>query len=379
MNFKIYSSRKEFLKSKISLLKRYSLIWVAKIPLFLFPLLYKNFFIKVFSLVAAITLSVYVDLQNRIEKVIRVPLSIKDIPAHLGLQQSLPQSLFLTVFGRRTDLERLESEKMGAVVSLSSFKKNGEYVVFPTLKGTLPSGVRFERLSPDRFTVILSQTRFRHIRVEPEFINEPKDNIGFSYTIKPNRVRIVGPEDIIKNILILRTEPIDLSLMKGKIDAAFEFKVKISKSTTEHIRFDREREYAVNVVRDSKYILKKLSEPIPISLQDLDQSLQVITQNPLYVSGVEVNLPKQRRGSFNPYKDVTFFIDLDDIKLPGEYTVSIEYQVAEGIQIRSFTPKVVKITVDFPPVVAPTSAPPEEDDGPEIDFTPPEDDGKKST
>lgn len=125
----------------------------------------------------------------------------------------------ITVSGDKNKIDRLKAEDLVATVDLSSVN-SGEKVVElqpENVSLDLPSGIKLTELQPNKILVKLEKTVEREIEVSAE----TEGNLANGFEIygkffSPAKVRVRGPESIVKSLENLLTEKIDID---GKNDS----------------------------------------------------------------------------------------------------------------------------------------------------------------
>ena len=301
-----------------------------------------NFLIKIMALFIALLLYLYVGLGKRVEKVIRIPLSLEKEPKHLTISGTLPpKALSLTMVGTRGGITKVNFNEFYATINLEKAKQ-GRNTYYPVLVGDIPKGVKVETITPDRIILEFSRLHQKLITVEPAFVNQLKGGVIMSnHTIRPRRIWISGPKSILEDTVNLYTEPIDLVKVKGDT----EFEVKISKNISPFIRINRDRNYRVMIFTGSKMIEKEIQSIIPVEVVNLASHLAVIGGSSLSVYNIIIKLPMPRLASFDPTQDISFYLNMAKIDSPGNYEMEVDYTVPDDFKVESYEPSTIAITV----------------------------------
>ena len=233
-----------------------------------------------------------------------------------------------------------------AISNLTPADIKGKVVV--NSKDKTDDGVFFVRVAPDCFTVAVSGCRV--IAVEPkfksigalksEFIKKvkvkpqieksalPKDYTLTLTKVIPEEVMIVGPEDIVKDIKDISTEPIQIqsSLTEG-FDQEIPLENKFQHVTVEprvvHIRCEIEK------ARETRSFK---SVPVLIAGRGTDSNVTAELQSPKCVD-VEVSGIPSRIAALKD-DDISVYVDTNGKDKPGIYELQINCNVKNVSDIK---------------------------------------------
>ena len=80
----------------------------------------------------------------------------------------------------------------------------------------LPAGVAFYRAVPSQITLRFERLMTRDVPVVPLYAKTPEGYHVRSFSVQPEMVRIRGPEERVKSIEQVATDPVDLSGVVGQ-------------------------------------------------------------------------------------------------------------------------------------------------------------------
>ncbi|MBI4797533.1 MAG: hypothetical protein HY794_02090 [Desulfarculus sp.] len=171
-----------------------------------------NWSLKLLALAIATAMWVFVVGQEKSEIGVRVAVEITNLPPELLVVEDHPGEVDVRVYGPRSLIRRVASERLVKVVDLSGMGL-GEHV-FQVLPEDLrlPPGVRVIRISPGSFTLTLAKRITRDVQVRPVFRGHPQ--AGFEVaevTFKPEKVVVWGRKEDLGDLDWIWTVPIDLT------------------------------------------------------------------------------------------------------------------------------------------------------------------------
>lgn len=310
---------------------------------------FNNFLVKLMALATAIVLYVYVGLENKVEKSIRVPLILENQPKGYAISGSLPpRYLTVQLYGSRGEMAKINEDKILASINLNKFnlkKTSRRLTYYPRIEYQFPRSVKIDRIIPDKIEIEFSKRTKKILPIEPTFINQPKDeNIIIVHTIKPKKINVYGPENIVEDTVNIYTEPIDL---KGLAENT-EFEVKISKSTSSLLEFDfdkEEKNFRVVVKIANKYIVKEMENSIVVNIIELNGGIKVDESSILTLDMVSANIDAEAVSNFNESEDLYFYASASNIETPGIYELSIDYELPDYIKEINFSPEKLTLKI----------------------------------
>ena len=166
---------------------------------------------KLLSLVIAVALWIAVAREPELDTSLSVPIEFKNIPEDLDIGSDVPERIHLEVRGPSGRLSRDNLANVALVLDLSDARAGERtYTVHPR-EINLPAGVAFYRAVPSQLTLRFDRLVVRDVRVTPLYVKIPEGYQVSGAVLDPERVRLRGPEEHMKAIARVQTDPIDLS------------------------------------------------------------------------------------------------------------------------------------------------------------------------
>jgi YbbR-like protein len=199
----------------------------------------------------------------------------------------------ITITGDKQKIDRLKEEDLVISADLSVIQPGDKIVQLSpeTVSLDLPSGVKLDEVQPNKIAIKLEKIMEREIEVKADFEDTlPETFEVYSKSVEPLRVRVRGPESIVKSLDSISTEKISLenrktdfvakqiglNLLNSKvtlIDSIVDVSVRIGEKRIERI-FSVETSYENNpqkfnvVLLASRSVLEKIKpEDIQITLE----------------------------------------------------------------------------------------------------------------
>ena len=128
----------------------------------------------------------------------------------------------ITITGDKQKIDRLKEEELVISADLSVIQAGDKIVQLSpeTVSLDLPSGVKLVEVQPNKIAVKLEKVLEREIDVKPEFEDSlPEGFELYTKSVEPLRVRVRGPESIVKSLDSISTEKISLENRKSDFTA----------------------------------------------------------------------------------------------------------------------------------------------------------------
>lgn len=178
----------------------------------------QNLLLKIVSLIIAFLLWGFLMLEKKSEIALSIPIRVENIPAATVITEPPPGDLRVVVRGRRTQLGSISDRVLPYVVDLRGAKSGVSTFDVIAAKINLPRGLQIVNISPAQFDVRLAPVQERKLPVMPRFRGTlPPGYKLVSYRVEPEIIDIAAARDEVKDLAIIETEPIDLSVVRGDL------------------------------------------------------------------------------------------------------------------------------------------------------------------
>lgn len=175
-------------------------------------LLTRNLGWKLLALLIAFSLWFVVAREPELATSLSVPLELKNVPEDLDIGSNVPDHVHLEVRGPSGRLSRDSLADVALILDLSDARAGERTYTIRPAEFNLPSGVTFYRAVPSQITLNLDPVASRSVKVFPRFSKPPPPGYRVqSYTLEPGTIRIRGPEERVKRVDRVWTDPMDLS------------------------------------------------------------------------------------------------------------------------------------------------------------------------
>jgi len=173
----------------------------------------RNLGLKFLSLLIAFGLWSFVNFGERdTEASLKVPLELRDIPAHLMITSPRIEFVDLRVTGPRTLLGRIDRNRLSISLDLSGVRPGPAVFRVAAEALNLPRGVKVVRINPSQVTLELEKVAHKSVAVHLRLVGKPPPELQVADTkVSPETVQVTGPASDVEEIHAANTEAIDIS------------------------------------------------------------------------------------------------------------------------------------------------------------------------
>lgn len=167
---------------------------------------------KLLSLLAAVVLWIAVAREPELATSLSVPVEFKNIPEDLDIGSNVPDRAHLEVRGPSGRLSHDNLAEIALILDLADAHAGERTYTLHPYNFNLPSGVSFYRAIPSQITLRFDRVAAQNVKIFPRYSKPPQSGYRVrAYILEPENIRIRGPEERIKRIDRVWTDPVDLS------------------------------------------------------------------------------------------------------------------------------------------------------------------------
>ncbi len=177
--------------------------------------IFKNFGLKIASIILAIILWLVASSRGQSEIFIDVQLEFINIPSGLEMVHSSDKTISLNIKGPEKNIKNISPSDIRAVINLNKAKK-GESIYFVTKDNIqLPRSITLLNVSPSSVTVTTEETVTKTVRVIPVITGVPERGYKLQTTaVVPKEIQIEGIQSEVRKIRTIKTESVDITGVK---------------------------------------------------------------------------------------------------------------------------------------------------------------------
>jgi YbbR domain-containing protein len=171
-----------------------------------------HFGLKLISLTAAVFLWFVVSGEETVERGLRVPLELQQLPPNLEITGDVPTTVDVRIRGGSGTLSRVNPGDVVAVLDLRAARPGRRVFSVTQDQVRVPFGVDVVQIAPSAIAMVFEPTASRQVQVVPAIDGRPA--AGFvvgKTTTEPATVEVVGPEAAVKHATEAVTEPVPVS------------------------------------------------------------------------------------------------------------------------------------------------------------------------
>jgi YbbR domain-containing protein len=297
---------------------------------------FRNGWLKLLSVSFALLLWMVVSGEETVERGLRVPLELTQVPAGLELLGDVPATVDVRVRGASGTLSRVAAGDVVAVLDLHTARTGRRLFPLTPDQVRVPFGVEIMQVLPSAVTVAFEPSASRELPITPAVDGRPAPGymIG-TLASEPATVEVVGPESAVRRATDVMTEPVSVSgatarvkqsVILGLLDPAL--RVKTTRSAM----------VSVEIVPAP---LERTLRNQPVHLRDLGPNLQA--------EAVPADVDLTLRGNRDALgrvaaDDVAAFVELAGLG-PGQYSLTVHADSSRDAGVTRVTPETVQVRI----------------------------------
>ncbi len=171
---------------------------------------------KLLSLAIAAALWIAVAREPELATSLSAPVEFKNMPEDVDFNSAVPDHVQLELRGQSGRLSHDNLADVAVVLDLADARPGERTYTIRDTSLNLPSAVSFYRAIPSQLTLRFEHVISRDILVKPLYEHIPQGYRVQNAELYPAKVRIRGPEQRVRNMEAVSTDPIDLTGVVGQ-------------------------------------------------------------------------------------------------------------------------------------------------------------------
>jgi YbbR domain-containing protein len=297
---------------------------------------FRHIALKVLAFCIAVMLWLAVSGEEMVERGLRVPLELQQVPGDIEPTGDIPTTVDVRVRGGSGVLSRVGAGDVVAVLDLRAVRPGRR--VFPLTQDQIrvPFGVDVVQITPSAIAMEFEPSAMRRLPVVPSVDGHPAPGFVVGpMAAEPATVEVIGPESAVKRATEAVTEPVSVanaraavrqSVTLGALDSSLRFKSARS---------------AVVTVQILPAPLERTLRNRPVHLRNLPPNLTARAEP----TAVEVTLRGSREALARvDGDDVIAFVDLSGLGA-GDYRLSVKAEATREAGVTNIEPATVQVRI----------------------------------
>jgi hypothetical protein len=292
--------------------------------------------LKVLSVGLAVLLWMVVSGEEMVERGLRVPLELMQVPDGIELLGDVPTTVDVRVRGVSGTLSRVDQGDVVAVLDLRSAKSGRRLFPIGPNQVRVPYGVEVVQVSPSAVAMAFEASAARQVPVVPSVDGRPAPGyVVGPMVVEPQAVEVIGPESLVKRVTEVLTEPVTIAgareavretVSLGVLDPALRLKTARS---------------AVVTVQVVPAPLERTMRNRPVHLRNVGSTLEA------QALPAQVDLAiRGNRDALNRVggDDVVAYVDLAGLG-PGQYSLTVHADSPPDAGVTRVEPASVQVRI----------------------------------
>jgi YbbR domain-containing protein len=292
--------------------------------------------LKAVSIGLATLLWLSVASEEIVERGLRVPLELQNLPATLEITEAAQEVVDARLRGPSGALSRLVAGDVVAVIDLGTAKPGRRLFQLSPDRVRAPFEVQVTQVSPSTVSIRFEESATKIVPVTPDVEGDPVPGyVVGKVTAEPVTVEVVGAASVVRRVAEAITEPVSVKGATATVRESVTVGVPdpgVRLSTPQNARV------TVAIVPAP---VERVLQNVPVRLRNAAGGLSVRAVPPVVqvdVRGLKEALADLRVDS------VTAYIDLAGLG-PGQYRLPVRTEPTEGFAVGTLAPDVVAIEI----------------------------------
>jgi YbbR domain-containing protein len=179
---------------------------------------FRHLGLKVLSVVLALLLWMIVSGEEMVERGLRVPLELQQVPVGLELTGEVPATVDVRVRGASGTLSRVSTGDVVAVLDLRNARSGRRLFPLTPKDVRVPFGVEIVQVQPSALAMAFEPSASRRVPVMPAVDGRPAPGyVVGSLEADPKTVEVIGPESAVRRATEALTDPVSVSGARERV------------------------------------------------------------------------------------------------------------------------------------------------------------------
>jgi YbbR domain-containing protein len=298
---------------------------------------FRHLGLKVLAITLATVLWLTVAGEHVVERSLRVPLAVRNLPTGFEIVGDLPSSVDVRVRGSSAQLSRLDPGDIVAMLDLAGGRTGPRLFHLRADEVRVPYGIEVAQVMPPSLSLALEKTVTRIVPIVPATDGDPAPGfIVGRMTSEPSTVLVQGPESRVHQISEATTEPV---VIEGK---SARVRDVVAVGVADNAVRLMQAQNATVVIEILPAPVERDIAGVPVRWRNLRDGLPAPKISPS-VARVSVRGHQQALNGLRPDR-IDAFVDLTGLGR-GQYNLRVQVDPSQDFSLRTVTPGVVAVTI----------------------------------
>ena len=298
---------------------------------------FRHLGLKVLAIMLASVLWFTVAGEHVVERSLRVPLAVRNLPTSLEIVGDLPESVDVRVRGSAAQLSRLETGEIVAMLDLVTARTGSRLFHLRADEVGVPYGIDVAQVNPPTILLSIEKSIRRIVPIVPTTDGDPAPGFVVGrMSAEPATVLVVGPESHVREVGSATTEPVEIDGTSERVRDVVTVGVADSA-----VRLVEQPLSATVVIEILPAPIERLVAGVPVRERNLAPGLGHRVVPPVVSVGVRGQ--REVLGRVRP-DTIDAFVDLAGLG-PGTYNLRVQVDPSEEVGVGDVTPTVVVVTI----------------------------------
>ena len=296
---------------------------------------FRHFWSKAVAVGIATLLWVMVGGEKQVERSLRAPLELQNVPAGLELVGEAPTAVDVRVRGSSSALARLTQGDVTAVLDVAGAKAGRNLFNLTPGAVRVPFGIDVTYTGPATIFLVFEPQATKRVSVVPALEGEPAPGHAISrVSVDPSEVEIVGPKSALDAVRQATTETIELDGSTGQV----------------------RRWVGIGVVNGSARLRENQNAMVTIDIQPVvaDRAITVpVRLDELGAGRAARPVPSNVMVTVRGREDLVNALDAGAVEAAaslsglgrGRHAVTVHVSTPKGIDVVAVAPQEVRVTI----------------------------------
>jgi hypothetical protein len=297
---------------------------------------FRHLGLKVLAITLASVLWLTVAGEHVVERSLRAPLAVRNLPLSLEIVGDLPAAVDVRVRGSSAQLSRLDAGEVIAMLDLTGARPGSRLFHLRTDEVRVPYGIEVAQVMPPSLSLSLEKSAQRTVPIVPATDGDPAPGFVVGrISAEPSTIQIIGPESHVREVSEATTEPVEIDGKSGRVRDVVA--VGVTDSSVRLV----EPVNATVVVEISPAPVEREVAGVPVRWRNLGQgfSARVTPQ----VVRVTIRGPREALAAVGA-DAIDAFVDLTGLG-PSQYNLKVQVDPSQVFGVGSVTPGNVSVTI----------------------------------